>query len=71
MSKNERWPHPSVLGTPAADMAQQALSPTGSILADPVQARRVAEVQRRWAEHVARVKKIDAKIDRLMAPGGS
>jgi hypothetical protein len=68
------------LPTATANLPQQALVPstTGSIPApaatvpqpsaapDPVQARRAAEAQRLWAEHVARVRTIEKGIDRVM-----
>lgn len=37
---------------------------------DPMQARRVAEAQRLWAEHVARVRKIEMRIEGVMSSVG-
>lgn len=73
---NAALPLPSA----TANVPQQAPVPftTGSIPApaptvprppaapDPVQARRVAEAQRLWAEHAARVREIEKRIDRVM-----
>lgn len=59
----QQAPVPSTTGSipaPAATVPRPPVAP------DPVQARRAAEAQRLWAEHVARVRTIEKGIDRVM-----
>ncbi len=58
---------------PSAPSVTGAILPVGGVkvtsppMPDPAQARRLAERQRLWAEHVVRVRNIETKIDRVMA----
>ena len=56
----------SVPSTTGSIPAQAPTVPRLPAAPDPVHARRVAEAQRLWAEHIARVRKIEKGIDRVM-----
>jgi len=54
---------------PAGPLPAPAMTggvPRPPVAANPMQARRAAEAQRLWAEHVARVRKIEKGIERVM-----
>lgn len=58
------------VGTSSTAQLKPALQPAGLSSAgriDPAKARMAEEAKRLWAEHVARVKTIEAKIDRIMS----